>query len=99
MGNDCAEKVYTMTHRTPWNTSHTASPAGDQGMAADYVWATSQKSKLRALSLYLIRSIVEKHGGTIKIDLATDTINIDVPDQEKDACAQEIEEQVGAMCY
>jgi sensor histidine kinase regulating citrate/malate metabolism len=99
MGNDCSEKVPTMTQKTHWNTSDTLSPVGDERMAADYVWATSQKSKLRALSLYLIRSIVEKHGGTIKIDLATDTINIDVPDQEKDACAQEIEEQVGAMCY
>ena len=81
------------------NTSGTFSPAQDDRLAEDYVWATSQKSKLRALSLYLIRSIVEKHGGTIKIDLATDTINIDVPEQEEDACAQEIEEQVGAMCY
>jgi sensor histidine kinase regulating citrate/malate metabolism len=68
-------------------------------VVADYVWATSEKSKLRALSLYLIRSIVEKHGGTITIDLSKDTINIDVPEQEKDACAQEIEEQVGAMCH
>ena len=41
--------------------------------------------------------MVEKHGGTIDIDLATDTINIDVPEHEKDACAQGIEEQVGAM--
>ena len=81
------------------NRSDRSCPAQDKHVAEDYVWATSQKSKLRALSLYLIRSIVEKHGGTIKIDLATDTINIDVPDQEKDACAQEIEEQVGTMCY
>jgi hypothetical protein len=41
---------------------------------------------------------VEKHGGTIVVDLGTDTINIDVPEQEKAACAQEIEEQVGKMC-
>ena len=87
-----------MTHKTPWKTSDTLRSVDDERVAADYVWATSQKSKLRALSLYLIRSIVEKHGGTINIDLATDTINIDVPEQEKDACAQEIEEQVGAMC-
>lgn len=80
------------------NTSGILSPAHDDRVAEDYVWATSEKAKLRALSLYLIRSIVERHGGTIDVDLATDTINIDVPEKEKAACAQEIEEQVGAMC-
>jgi hypothetical protein len=64
-----------------------------------YVWSTSEKSKLRALSLYIIQSIVERHGGSIDIDLATDTINIDLPDEEKVACVQEIAEQVGTMCY
>ena len=83
-----------MTHKAHCNTSDTLSPVGDERKAADYVWATSQKSKLRALSLYLIRSIVEKHGGTVEVDLATDTINIDVPKKEQAACAQEIEEQV-----
>jgi len=80
------------------NTSDTLSPAHDKHVAEDYVWATSKKAKLRALSLYLIRSIVERHGGTIEVDLGTDTINIDVPEQEKAACAQEIEKQVGKMC-
>ena len=55
-------------------------------------------ARMKALSLYLIRSIVEKHGGTIDIDLSTDTININVPEKEQVACAQEIEEQVGSMC-
>jgi hypothetical protein len=88
-----------MTQNRHWNTSGTRSPGGNKRVVADYVWATSEKSKLRALSLYLIRSIVEKHGGTIRIDLAKDTINIDVPEQAKDACAQEIDEQVGAMYH
>ena len=65
----------------------------------DYVWSTSEQSRLRALSLYIIQSIVERHRGSIEIDLATDTIHIDLPDEEKVACAQEIEEQVGTMCY
>jgi hypothetical protein len=80
------------------NRSDMLSLAHDKHVAEDYVWATSEKAKLRALSLYLIRSIVERHGGTIDVDLGTDTINIDVPEQEKAACAQEIEEQVGKMC-
>lgn len=80
------------------NRSDRSTPAQDKRVAEEYVWATSEKAKLRALSLYLIRSIVEKHGGTIVVDLGTDTINIDVPEKEKNACAQEIEEQVGKMC-
>jgi sensor histidine kinase regulating citrate/malate metabolism len=88
-----------MKHEECWKTSGTSPQAERQHIAGDYVWATSEKTRFRTLSLYLIRSIVEKHGGTIQIDLATDTINVDVPEQEKDACAQEIEEQVGEMSY
>jgi hypothetical protein len=80
------------------DTSQTLSPVCPQYAGEDYVWATSEETRLRALSLYLIRSIVERHGGTIDIDLATDTINIDVPSKEQAACAIEIEEQVGSMC-
>ncbi len=67
--------------------------------AEQYVWSTNEKTRLRALSLYIIRTIVEKHGGTIEVDLATDTINIDVPKAEETACAREIEEQMGSMCW
>jgi hypothetical protein len=70
----------------------------DDQKLQDYVWGSSEKAKMKAFSLYVIRSIVEKHGGTVDIDLATDTISIDVPDEEQVACAQEIEEQVGSMC-
>lgn len=81
------------------NKSDTSGPIDDEHVPVDYVWATSKQTKLRAMSLYLIRSIVESHGGTIEVDLATDTINIDVPDSEEVACALEIEEQVGRMCH
>ncbi|MDY6837591.1 MAG: hypothetical protein SWH78_06430 [Thermodesulfobacteriota bacterium] len=64
----------------------------------DYVWSTSEQARFRAFSLWIIRSVVQRHGGTVDIDLATDTINIDVPVAEQAACALEIEEQVGAMC-
>ncbi len=81
------------------NASDQPSPDEGKDQLGRYVWSTSEKSKLRTLSLYIIRSIVERHGGSIDIDLATDTINIDLPDEEKITCAQEIEEQVGTMCY
>lgn len=72
-------------------------PTGDDH-PQDYVWGSSEQAKQRSLSLYLIRAIVEKHGGTIQVDLATDTLYIDVPQEEELACAREIEEQVGSMC-
>jgi hypothetical protein len=62
--------------------------------AEDYVWATSQESKHHALSLSLIGSIVHKHGGTVQVDAETHAINIDVPDDEKLACAEELSRKV-----
>jgi hypothetical protein len=79
-------------------TSQGISPADDAHVAEDFVWATSEKAKDRSLSLFLIQSIVEKHGGTVEVNLATNTISIDVPKRKQAACAQEIEEQVGHIC-
>jgi hypothetical protein len=67
-------------------------------MAEDYVLSSSEKSKARATSLFVIQSIVARHGGTVNIDLATYTLDIDVPPGEQLACAQEIEEQMRSMC-
>ena len=69
------------------------------GAAEDFVWSTNERAKQRAVSLYQIQSIVEKHGGTLEIDTATDTLNITVPEKERIACAQELEEHVGAMSH
>jgi hypothetical protein len=55
-----------------------------------------QKAQLHATAFYLIRSIAEKHGGTVEMDLATDAIKICVPEKERVACAKKIEEQFGA---
>jgi sensor histidine kinase regulating citrate/malate metabolism len=82
-----------------WLTSSTPDSTEPKHQAESFVWATSEKTRLRALSLYLIRSIVERHGGTIDIDLVTDTISIDVPKKEEVTCALEIEEQVGNICW
>ena len=86
-----------MRHEDQWQ-KWTVDTAIDDRTMQDYVWATSEEARLKAFSLYIIKSIVEKHGGTMEIDLATDTINIDVPEKEQVSCAQEIEEQVGALC-
>jgi hypothetical protein len=80
------------------SNSDTLSRADEKPAIEDYVWSTSEKARLRALSLYIIRSIVEQHKGTIEIDLATDTINIGVPEENRLACAQEIAGKVGSTC-
>ena len=63
--------------------------------AVDYVWATSEEPRRNALSLHLIGSIVHRHGGTVTIDAETNAVNIDVPDEEKLACAEELSKKVG----
>ena len=44
-----------------------------------------EKAQMQAQSLQIIKSIVEKHGGTLEIILETDTIIIDVPEEKKAA--------------
>ena len=62
--------------------------------AENYVWATSEESRRHALSLSLIGSIVHRHRGTVRIDPETYSLNIDVPDEEKLACAEELGRKV-----
>lgn len=73
--------------------------SGETYWDEDYVWATSQESKRHALSLSLIGSIVHKHGGTVQIDPETHSINIDVPDEEKLACAEELGRKVDVTLH
>jgi hypothetical protein len=65
--------------------------------AASYVRATSEESRLRALSLYVVRSIVERYGGSMNVDLSTDTQNIKVPKEYEGKCFAEIEELFGKL--
>ena len=74
----------TTKHERYWDTSSVLS---------------SEKARLHALQLYVMRSIAKSHGGTIETDLASQTINVTVPGIQGDACAQEIEEQVSAMAH
>ncbi len=87
-----------MKHENYCDKANIWALSGDYDVQEHFVWSTNEESRLRSLSLYLIRSIVEKHGGSVEVDLATDTISIDVPEKEQMACAKEIEEQVGDMC-
>ena len=57
----------------------------------------SEKSRIRTLSVHIMRSIAERHGGIVEKDVLTDTIDIWVPESERAVCAQEIQEHVCAM--
>lgn len=86
-----------MQHSGDWNTAKGLDYFDETQTHEDFVFATSEQARLRALSLYIIRCIVERRGGTVEVDLATNTIDIDVPDAERLDCAQEIEEKVGSL--
>ncbi len=73
--------------------------ANESPLAEDYVWATSEESRRSALSMYLIGSIVHKHRGTVEINPETHSINIDVPDEEKLACAEELSKKVNMTLH
>jgi hypothetical protein len=42
---------------------------------------------------------VHKHGGTVHVDSETRAIHIDVPDEEKLACAEELSRKVGMTLH
>ncbi|MBW1744664.1 MAG: hypothetical protein JRJ47_14750 [Deltaproteobacteria bacterium] len=80
-----------------YNTTERLSLAGARGPTHDPSCTAGEQVRLRALALFIIRSTAEKHGGTAQIDLATDSINIDIPEKEKAACVREIEAQLRAI--
>lgn len=96
-GTNYACKVGVMRYTSHIDRLEKLTACYHKSFVTDYIWSTSEKGRLRATALYLIQSIVERHGGSVEVDLATNTININVPKGEQGACAQEIEEQVGAI--
>lgn len=59
----------------------------------------SEKARLRALSLAVIRSVVKQHHGSVGNGMTSEYIDIDVPDEEAVACAEEIGTQMGLICH
>lgn len=68
-----------------------------------FVWSTSHQAKQRAKNFYIIRCIVEKFGGTVSIDLETNVLDIDFPDdvskEDEAKCALEVEEAMSKAGY
>ncbi len=57
----------------------------------------SEKTRIRALSLSVVRCIAEQHGGVIDKSLAANAVVVSVPESQRDLCTKEIVEQLGAM--
>jgi hypothetical protein len=57
----------------------------------------SEKTRIRALAISVVRSIAEQHGGVTERGLQTDVVVVSVPEGQRAVCAQEIVEQLGAM--
>lgn len=72
-------------------------PCGNCGGTTEIL--SSEKARLRALSLTVIRSVVKQHEGSVEQDSLSEYIDIDVPDAEAAACAEEIGEQMGLICH
>jgi hypothetical protein len=69
----------------------------DAVLPQDFVWSTSLHAKLRALQVYMIRSVVERYGGSVHLDYSTGAIQIDVPINHQAACTREIQKQMDTV--
>jgi hypothetical protein len=65
----------------------------------DYIWGTCFETQQRARSLYIIRAIAEKYGGTVELDLATGAVQIKVDPKHSEAVAMEMEAARQSLCY
>lgn len=57
----------------------------------------SKPARARLLFLSLVRLIVERHGGHLDIDVEKDTFKMFVPQEQRTACFEELENAVGPI--
>ncbi len=57
----------------------------------------TQPGRSRILFLSLVRLIVEKYGGHLDIDMEKDTFTVNIPQDQKSDCFQELTEAVGPL--
>lgn len=65
--------------------------------SSDFVWAQHWKSKQRTQKLQTIASLVHRYGGTVQVDIETNTLAIDVPEEHKVECALKVQEEMEKM--
>ena len=56
---------------------------------------TCEETRLMALSVHVVRSIAEKHGGSLAKIKGKKKIQIYVPPDKREACAEQIAQQLG----
>lgn len=61
------------------------------------ILSASEKAGIHTLSLHIVRSIAEQHGGTLETDPATRAVGIVVPKERRDLCSEEICRQLEGM--
>ena len=59
--------------------------------------SANEKTGIHTLSLYIVRSIVKQHGGTIERNHKKQTVGVIVPADKRASCSDEITRQLGAM--
>jgi hypothetical protein len=74
------QRLFIMGHEIDWNIP---------GLS------TIEKARLHILSLCFIRSVVEKHGGSMETDPATHDAHIKIPKRVRAACFEELGELLG----
>ena len=91
------ELISQMQNGDYYNATEKTSLPDDGGAAQNRFCSAGEQVRLQGLSLFIIRSTAEKQGGSAEVDLASDSINMSVPEKEKAACIREIEAQLEAI--
>jgi hypothetical protein len=55
----------------------------------------SEKIGSHLLLLHMVRCVVEKHGGSIKLDEKNKSMFLSIPENNKAACFKELEDTIG----
>ena len=58
-----------------------------------------EKARFHFLNLCFVRFVVEKHGGTMETDPATQTASIRAPQNKRAVCAHVVEEQIKTISH
>ena len=83
-GINYAKKIFMLSYQKLWNTPGISS---------------IEKARFHFLNLCFVRFVVEKHGGTMEIDRATQTAYIRAPQSKRAVCAHVVWEQMKTISH
>lgn len=61
-------------------------------------WEEPTPEQMQSDSLLVIRGIVERYGGTVDVDIRTNTLYIDVPEGKEHEVALELDKALPGQC-